>query len=91
MRTLIKNGTIVTTSNEYVAAFVQNVDKTANENWAIMNKSDDTDRTEIFQGIKPEVGVRPNKYGDSGSDDDIHVSEQSGKGICDAGNHAVPE
>lgn len=86
-----KPGEALDTSNEYVAAFVQNVDKTANENWAIMNKSDDTDRTEIFQGIKPEVGVRPNKYGDSESDDDIHVSEQSGKGICDAGNHAVPE
>lgn len=55
-----KPGEALDTSNEYVAAFVQNVDKTANENWAIMNKSDDTDRTEIFQGIKPEVGVRPN-------------------------------
>ena len=56
-----KPGEALDTSNEYVAAFVQNVDKTANENWAIMNKSDDTDRTEIFQGIKPEVGVRPNR------------------------------
>lgn len=55
-----KPGETLDTSNPYIKAFVDSVNEEANGYWETMNKSDDTGREEIWPGIKPVVGSRPN-------------------------------
>jgi len=47
-------------SNKYIAVFVRNLDKTANSIWAEMNKSYNSERTEIFPNIKPQMDSEQN-------------------------------
>lgn len=56
----VKPGETLDTTNSYIKTFVENVNNTANECWETMNKSSDTGREEIWPGIRPEVGSRPN-------------------------------
>lgn len=55
-----KPGEALDTGNSYVKTFVDNVNTEANKYWDSMIKSDVTDREEIWEGIKPVVGYRPN-------------------------------
>lgn len=56
----VKPGESLDTTNAYIKTFVDNLNTTANECWETMNKSADTEREEIWPGIRPDVGSRPN-------------------------------
>ena len=47
-------------SDPYMDALVASLNDSANKCWETMNKSSDADREEIWPGIKPVVGYRPN-------------------------------